>query len=121
LKAYEPKRHAEAESPAAHVVPEQQPPLQSCASEHLSVQVWVLVSQALPTAQSDALSHPQCFVANEHALPLGFSVQSTHASPSPPQAVAFWPPHEPFSQQPLLHGWVGEQALVHVCVVMSHA
>jgi hypothetical protein len=94
---------------------EQQPPLQpvfatppqSCWHE------WIAIEQAFSEAQSAAAAQPQ--TPPMHAVLLPCVAQSEQAPPLAPHAAAAIPAtHVPPAQQPPLHVWLCEHAVVHV-------
>jgi hypothetical protein len=74
---------------------------------------WIASEQAVIEAQSVAALQPQSPAT--HALLVPCVAQSLHAPPFVPHAAAAVPVTQvPFAQQPPLHAWVAEHAVVHV-------
>jgi hypothetical protein len=101
---------------------EQQPPLHGWIEEHASPHTPVVVSQASSEGQSAAMAHPHVTPPRQ-ALPVVTPTQETQAPPVSPQFACPVPAtHLPaLLQQPPLHGWVDEHAVVQVFVVVSQA
>jgi hypothetical protein len=108
--------HAACAVPPTHRfdVVSQHPPLHVSPPAQLVPQVWLVVLQASPVAQSADVLHPQAFAT--HAFPAAFPLQATHALPAAPQvatAVSI-DAHVPLLQHVPLHGALVEQVDVHV-------
>ena len=86
------------------------------------MQVSVVVSQALSAGQSVAVPQPHVPV-DMHTCPDEFPPQATHAPPVVPHAPFAEPKTQApaLLQQPPLHGWVAEHAVVHIPLAASHA
>ena len=108
--------HAVSAVPATQTPPEaalQQPLLHGAVEEQAVPHVPLLVSQASPGTQSDALLQPQVPFARQ-ASPDATPMHEAHVAPDAPQAVCVVPEtHVPALQQPPLHVWVDEHAVVH--------
>jgi hypothetical protein len=106
--------------PGTHAPDAQQPPLHGCSGLQLGVHRCSAPSHASPTLQSAALMQPQ--VPPLQRWPALEVVQSTHAPPGAPHALAALPAAQvPFEQQAPLHGAVAEHMVEHKCVVVLHA
>jgi hypothetical protein len=120
LHVLPPTPHAVELAPPTQLPPEQQPPLHSCVDEQLVVHWWAVVSQALPSGQSETLEQPH--LPATHPWPEELIEQSTHWVPEPPQTLPLVPAtQEPFEQQAPLHGCVDEQEVVHWWLVVLQA
>jgi hypothetical protein len=119
--------HAFGALPAAQVVLLlQHEPLHACAAEHEVTQACVVVSQESPPAQSLEPLQPHVPpappAALTHEAPTLEPPQGVHASPLEPHAAGELPlVQTPAAQQPPWQSWDAEHAVVHVCVVASHA
>jgi hypothetical protein len=94
----------------------QQPPLHGCVPLQALVQVWMARSQAWAGGQSSGPLQPQAPppATVMQTPPAGLVEQGVQVLPEAPQPVGEVPAAQtPESQQPLWHGWVGLQAVVH--------
>ena len=92
--------------------------LQTCVSEHAVVHMCVVVSHAMPLAQSAFVLQPH--PPATHAFPFALAEQSLHV-PDAPQVFESVPAaHRPFApQQPVAHGLESEHAVVQRCADVS--
>jgi hypothetical protein len=117
--------HAVGNVPGAQVPFAQHAPLHGCTAEQLVVHACVVVLQAASTGQLVAPLQPHAppFTPRMQIEPIAFPAQLTHIAPLAPHAPFARPVAQVLlapSQQPPLHGWVAEQAIVQAWVAVLH-
>ena len=122
--------HAVADCPCTHTpnAPPstglvQHPPLHVCVALHAVVHAWVVVSHAIPWAQSAAVLQPHEVALLMHAEPALAATHVAHVPPTLPHEIAavLLAAHVPALQHVPLHARPVAQVVLHVPVAVSHA